>query len=111
MSTPLISPATLGDLVKRDAAFLQRVEALARAIDILLDGIGFGRAVIAEGIHRFGRHGVHRHGADQRVHIKGVGIGLVLGSGGGPEQALRTRAALGEIDDRGKPAWSRVKMA
>ena len=61
--------------VERDAVLLQRLlHHAARLIDVLLDRVRLRRAVIAERVHRRGRHGVHRVAADQRVDVERVRI-------------------------------------
>ncbi len=51
-------------------------------------------AVVAVGIHRRRRHRVDGVRADQLVDIENVAVGLVLGSGARPQQALRLGALL-----------------
>ena len=80
------------DLVEVDAARRQCLQNLVRVVDAVLDR-RFRRAVIAERVHGLRRHGVDGVRPDQCVDIEHVGIGLVLGAGGGPEQALRPRPA------------------
>ena len=63
------------------------------ARDVLFDGWAQG-AVIAKRVHGGGRHGVDGVAADQLLDVEHVGIGLVLGARGGPEQALRLGALL-----------------
>ncbi len=53
-------------------------------------------AVIAEGVERGGRNGVHRVRPDQFFDVQHVAIGWILGAGAGPEHALRLRALGGQ---------------
>ena len=65
------------------------------AIEIGGDRLG-GLAMVAERVHRLGRHGVDRVAADQRLDIEHVRIARVLGAGRRPQQPLRHRALGGE---------------
>ena len=56
-----------------------------------------GTAMRAEGIHGRGRHGVDRIAADQLLDVQHIAIGLVLGAGAGPEQALRIGARCRQL--------------
>ena len=81
----------VGDAVEVEAEPVQRGQHLARLVHALRQR-GPQPAVVAEGVHGRGRHGVHRVRADQLLHVHHVAVGLVLHAGAGPEQALRQGA-------------------
>ncbi len=80
-----------GDAGKVETETVGLGEGVTRRVEIGGER-GGDRAVIAERVHRRGRHRVDGVGADQLVDVQHVGVGLVLGPGGRPEQALRIGA-------------------
>ena len=90
-----VDDQVLGDAVQVEPKALGLVEDTPRSRDIL----GQGRAddaMVAEGIHGLGRHGVDGVAADESLDIEHIGIGRILGPGGGPEQPLRRGSSGGE---------------
>ncbi len=83
-------------VLERDAAAGERSQNLLGLADALLDRVA-GAAMVAEGVHRGGRHGVDRVAADQRLDVMHVAVSLVLGAGAGPQEPLRPGAAIGEL--------------
>ena len=84
------------DRIERNAGSRQLFQHARGILDILFQAVAH-LAVIAEGIQRCRRHGVDGVGADQLLDIENVGIVLVLGAGGGPQQPLRLGALGGEL--------------
>ena len=80
------------NLLDRDAAALGSAAMTAFASSMSSSRLARDLAVVAERVHRRRRHGVDRVAADQLLDIEHVAIGLVLGAGARPQQALRPRA-------------------
>ena len=66
----------------------------------LVQPLGYGDAgrvaVVAVGIQRHLRHGVHRIGSDQWINVHRVGVGWVFGAGACPQHALDARALIAQ---------------
>ena len=82
--------------VERNSGGLEVGHHALGACQIQLDRVRLRLAVVAERSDGRRRNGVDRVVADQRVEIERVGIGFVLCAGGGPQETLRARAALGQ---------------
>ena len=77
-----------GHGINRDAGLRRSVAmSLSGLLDILLEG-GLHSTMIAEGVHRCGRHCADRFRGDQFLDIKHVAVGGVLGPGTRPQQPL-----------------------
>ena len=84
------------DGVERDAGFFELFQHVPRVLDIFFEAVA-RLAMVAECIERCRRHGVDGVGADQFLDIQHVAVVLVLGAGGGPQQALRLGALGREL--------------
>jgi hypothetical protein len=76
---------------------LQLGENRPGARNVLFNGIGNHRSMIAERVHGRGRDGVDRVATDQCLDIHRVLVGRILGAGGRPEQTLRLCAGFGQM--------------
>src|SRR5229473_2568296 len=77
--------------VQSEACFCQIGHRLRRALDVFGEA-GAQLSVIAEGIKRRGRNGVHGVRADEFFDVDYVAILRILSASAGPQQALRLRA-------------------
>ena len=89
-STKICTPSSTSFAVteiNRDAGLLECCHDLSGLLDISLEG-GLHSTMIAEGVHRCGRHCADRFTGDQSLDIKHVAVGGVLGPGTRPQQPL-----------------------